>query len=491
VIQRDQILFLVKFTFKVFLPALLAELVGGQNTGKRVNVKEVVFDSAVADIKWFGPTNRIVLVQTTSGRLYRSTTSGDKWDDITDQLNTEGQKFTADDTGPITVDSMQVSPVDKMVAMVAGKKRRHFISINGGETWRRIRHSTTIHTWLFHKTRPKWALLSTWSDSCDKASRNKDDNAPCQHSLYITRDLGRTFSLVTTYVVQFSWGDASQHQQDRIYFTHFRSQKGDQEKLYSWSDSVDLSYTDDWGSRTTRMLQHGNKFVVSNGFIFVAKLKSKASQTVNLMCSADGGRNFRAAQLSQDLEEKAYTILDTSEGTVMIHVNHGSNEFSGNQVGNVYVSDKDGSRYALSLKNNVRSSSGEIEFDKVLSLEGVYLANVRDVPKSPEQENTEDTASTNPKKEDDEEDAEELEKGATSTAVDKRRSQRAKGKAESVVRTVISFYKGGVWSYLKPPKIDSLGKKLDCPADRCWLHMHGITNSVTTRPSTLWRMRLD
>merc|ERR1719401_925869 len=54
--------------------------------GKQVSVKEVVFDSAVSDIQWLGADQKTVLVQTSKGRLYRSTTGGDKWNDISDQL---------------------------------------------------------------------------------------------------------------------------------------------------------------------------------------------------------------------------------------------------------------------------------------------------------------------------------------------------------------------------------------------------------------------
>ncbi|KAF4720817.1 Sorl1p, partial [Perkinsus olseni] len=61
-------------------------------------------------------------------------------------------------------------------------------------------------------------------------------------------------------------------------------------------------------------VSQGNKFLISNGFIFVAKLVDKRSQSVKLMVSADGGDRFEAARLPVKLEEKSYTILDTSEG---------------------------------------------------------------------------------------------------------------------------------------------------------------------------------
>lgn len=471
-----------------FLSAVLVLLVRCSADGKKVSVKEVVFDSSIADIQWLGENHLTVLLQTTKGRLYRSTNGGDNWNDITDSMRVEMPGIAESNQPSITVDSMSISPAEKNTVMVSGTKRNHFISNDGGATWRRIRQKASIHTFMFHKTRPKWALLSSWTDACDsqkaKAPRpdtdddsvDDDEKGPCNHMLYITKDLGRTFSLVTSYVVQFSWGSKEMNQQDRIYFTHFRQKKGDQPKLSLWSKHVDFAYSDNYGGSINRLVYRGNKFLVSHGFIFVAKLKDASSQTVNLMCSSDGGGTFRAAKLPQELEEKSYTVLDTSEGAVILHVNHGSREPYG--VGNVYVSDKDGVKFTLSLPNNVRSSSGDCEFDKVLSLDGVYLGNFRDIPRSGDgsSPNLDDAKGASTKKAEANKEAEELEKSASSTEVDKRRSSRAKGKDETVVRTVISFDKGGVWSYLKPPSVDSLGKKIDCPPDRCWLHLHGITN---------------
>jgi hypothetical protein len=464
-------------TGRAFFHAFIViHFTGHAVAGKKVSVKEVVLDSAVVDMKWLGQDHMTVMLQTTKGRLYRSTNGGDAWNDITDNLN---KVANIDGTGSpdMVVDQMIQSPADKNVIMVASTKRNHFISINRGDTWRRIRQKATIHTFMFHKTRPKQALLSSWSDACESSKVRKedgevlDDTGACYHSLYLTKDLGRTFTLVTSYVVQFSWGTTEMEQQDRIYFTHFRQKSGDQPKLSLWSKNVDFAYTDDGGSRVNRLVYRGNKFLVSHSFIFVAKLKDVNSQTVNLMSSSDGGKNFRAAKLPQELEEKSYTVLDTSEGSVILHVNHGAKEpFA---VGNVYISDKDGVKFSLSLPNNVRSTGGDCEFDKMLSLEGVYMANFRDSPKTADA--TDDNKKST-KRQESEKEAEELEKSSTATEVDKRRSSRSRGKDESVVRTVISMDKGGAWSYLKPPRVDSLGKKIDCPPEKCWLHLHGITN---------------
>lgn len=454
----------------VFLSFLTLSL-----AGKKVSVKEVVFDSAVSDMQWLGEDQKTVITQTAKGRLYRSTNGGETWNDITDFFKVD---VPGSSPQPFVAESMTKSPADSNTILVSGNRKTNFISSSRGSSWKKLRQKSQIHTVIFHKTRPTWLLLSTWTSTCNKKKDSnsapeppEDGGGPCNHQLFLSKDLGKTFSLVQNYVVQFSWGDPTMNQQDRIYFTHFRKKTGDQPKLYIWSSDVDFAYMDAdvkfWGSPVT-MVALGNKFLVSHKFIFVAKVKDVAAQTVMLMVSADGGRTFNAAQLPTEIDEKSYTVLDTSEGLVMLHVNHGAKEA---QVGNVYISDDKGYRFTLSLPNNVRGTNGDCEFDKVLSLEGVYMANFKETKSSDTSGGVDDKT-----KEAAEESQALEEETKSGTEVDKRRAPKSKAKEESVVRTVISFDKGGAWSYLKPPRVDSTGKQIECPPDKCWLHLHGITN---------------
>eukprot|EP00920_Eleutheroschizon_duboscqi_P010871 GHVT01025537.1.p1 GENE.GHVT01025537.1~~GHVT01025537.1.p1 ORF type:complete len:678 (-),score=147.34 GHVT01025537.1:1172-3205(-) len=234
------------------------------------------------------------------------------------------------------------------------------------------------------------------------------------------------------------------------------------------SKDVDLMITSDFGTTTRRLVYRGNKFLASNGYIFVAKLLDSTRQTVSLVVSTDGGDSFEAARLPVELQQKSYTVLDTSEGAIMLHVNHGDKQKP--DSGNVYISDEKGLRYSLSLPNNVRTASGECEFDKVMSLEGVYLANFKDEAEG-SKSRTEAVR-----------EAEALETGDAPALEAKHKGVSSRSKAADVVRTVISMDKGGVWSFLKAPKVDSQGKKIDCPPDRCWLHLHGISKFAEFAP---------
>jgi len=63
--------------------------------------------------------------------------------------------------------------------------------------------------------------------------------------------------------------------------------------------------------------------------------------------------------------------MDTSEHSVFLHINnHGTNA----PMGNVYISDFSGRRFSGSVSNVVRGTE-YVDFEKVNSLEGVFLTN--------------------------------------------------------------------------------------------------------------------
>ena len=78
------------------------------------------------------------------------------------------------------------------------------------------------------------------------------------------------------------------------------------------------------------------------------------------------------------LKEHSYTILDSSEGRIFLQINHLGPKA---KYGNIYISDSTGTRYSISLKNNVRDIEGECDFEKIAGLTGIYIANIYDEKK--------------------------------------------------------------------------------------------------------------
>lgn len=469
---------------------------------REVMVKEVVLDSAVVDIIYLGKNHECILVTTKSSRLYLSEDSGQNWLEITGKV----------DTGDISVDRVIVNPSDKNVAVLQTQraglgldKTKYpyiYVTEDAGRTWRRAwGKRQNLHSWIFHPKERTWALVSWWTGDCNGKAKTKkksepeeepedpedkenakSDREPCSHKLMVTRDLGRTFTQIADYVVQFSWGSEKLEQANRVYFTSYRAKSGDQGRLSLWTKEVDFSYVDltSRGRPTGRIvesLKYGNKFLVSNEFILVAQVKDDVAQTVLLMVSSDGAKNFKAALLPSgmgELEEKWYTVLDTSEGAVILHIN--SNAEGTKDTGRIFVSDPSGYKYSQSLVNNVRSTAGECEFDKVVSLSGVYMANVV-VPKDPSAPS--DYKSGKEKKDDDTE-----REAAAGSETDKKHGRGGKkagkpAKEERIIRSVVSFDKGAAWNFLKPPRVDSVGKPYPCSgrsAEECSLHLHSQTS---------------
>lgn len=63
--------------------------------------------------------------------------------------------------------------------------------------------------------------------------------------------------------------------------------------------------------------------------------------------------------------------MDTSELSVFLHIqNHGANT----PLGNIFISDGSGKYYTLSMENVIRGTEF-VDFEKINSLEGVFIAN--------------------------------------------------------------------------------------------------------------------
>lgn len=66
-----------------------------------------------------------------------------------------------------------------------------------------------------------------------------------------------------------------------------------------------------------------------------------------------------------------FTITDTNEDQVFLFL---ENQGEHSPFGNLYISDEDGRYFSLSLKNVIKGQS--IDFERVGSLDGTYVANV-------------------------------------------------------------------------------------------------------------------
>ena len=139
-------------------------------------------------------------------------------------------------------------------------------------------------------------------------------------------------------------------------------------------------YSDDFfKSDSITPVPKGNKFIITEQYIFVAQVIDEESQDVEMLVSNELllFKKFTVASLPfKRFKEHSYTLLDASESSIFLHVNHYGDT---SRFGNIYTSDFSGTRFGLSLLHNVRAIDGQCDFDKVHGLDGIYLANVYDV----------------------------------------------------------------------------------------------------------------
>eukprot|EP00938_MAST-03A_sp_MAST-3A-sp1_P006763 g6763.t1 len=405
--------------------------------GRSIAVTEKTIKGEVLDMLWVGKDEKTVYILTDKNILYRSTDEGKSWSDEMSRLK------RSDSTGGVV--SMELSGADKNRLVFLSDGRVHWATSDAGRTYKQITDTYRFHEVKLHPKDGNMMLTCVLSDKCHDSS----ESGYCYKKLYVSKDFGKSWKFLTDYIVQFDWahnlqrGQADKLPKVSVMASEFKSKRGDQRFGY-WDRNIDFVISNDlWESKPRVLVPRGNRFLFTSKFLFVAKVHHSIDNRVSLQISSNGGKTWSTAALPfGELHQHSYTILDTSEDSVFLHVNHIGEKSS---WGNVYISNADGLGYALSLPHNRRATSGKCDFEKVEGMTGIYLANYID-------------------------NVDQLERSRGS------KKKRGGKKNEEAVRTVVTFDKGAIWSYLRPPSTDANGRPIMCGNNDCSLHLHGITS---------------
>jgi len=426
-----------------------------------IQISKKLIDSPLDDIQW--ADSQTVFVLSEQGILYRSVDSGKAW-------TNQASKLHAASATP-SVRSIHISRADPNKIFLIGHGKENWASLDMGNKYVQTQELDLYEVRL-HPTQSNWILGASMSAGCQAEPKNS-----CYKILYVSKDFGQTWQVATTYVVQFDWAPTADSvraaktklhseviagpykepvptRDDELIYATVHTVKTGNQVFGVWDKNIHFYQTWDYFKSETLVVQHGNRFLFGEyNYLFVAAVNPHQETEVSLQVSRDDGHQkiFKTALLPVELTEHSYTILDTSEGTVFLHVNHAP--FDQNApTGHVYVSDWSGTSFSLSLPFNHRSADGKCDFEKVEGLEGIYLANFiddNDVGKD----------------------------GQVKEQWDEVTGQKMAGSGHKRLKakTVISFDKGGIWSYLEPPAVDLYGKPIKCEKE-CHLHLHGITD---------------
>ncbi len=137
---------------------------------------------------------------------------------------------------------------------------------------------------------------------------------------------------------------------------------------------MNLYVSDDFFKTQKIALKSGNSIIKSDHFMFVAKAHDTKQGLVQIYISEMkyGFLDFKKAFLPFDaLTSKTFTVMDASEWSAFLHI---QTQGANSPIGNIYISEGSGTEYSLTLDNVLRGSS-YVDFEKINSLTGVYIAN--------------------------------------------------------------------------------------------------------------------
>mmetsp|Transcript_11552 Transcript_11552/g.15062 ORF Transcript_11552/g.15062 Transcript_11552/m.15062 type:complete len:887 (+) Transcript_11552:98-2758(+) len=451
---------------KLLLLLLLAPAITSGQPQNGVTVSQFTYNGEVEDIQWLGPDKKQVVFITTNQEVYFSNDEGTTFRDLSSELCRLPKVKDCKVTKIVTSGNNWV--------FLQGSGENHFISENRGSTWKKTAPLPYSKDIVPHPDAGNLVLATALSPKCERnrprssSSSSELGEKYCFKALYLSEDSGNSWRMIQSHVISFDWlinagkknkdfrsSSAEINPKSLIVSAIQPAHRQRDQRFGYWTPWADLLISNDFFKTEKVVVPGGNRFLFTPKFIFVAQVRSALSHAgsteINLMMSIDFGESFYSGKLPFTLAQKSYTVLDTSEDTVFMHVNHGSEN---SPYGHVYISDGLGARFSLSFRDNHRNKDGKCDFEKVLGLEGVYIANyVENVDNIEAFESTKSGSSLKPGK-------------------------RSHNRVEPSIRTVISFDKGGEWSALRPPTVGSNGAPIQCSSSDCALHLHGQSEEL-------------
>lgn len=373
-----------------------------------------MFDSTISQHFYFDQSETI-LIQLMDGTVWQSSNEGFSWK----------QLFEDDTFLGITMHNY----ASERAYLLTSKKKIYYTT-DTGENWATMSlpmepNSLSIPILDFHPTKPDW-LIFTGSTGCSSSVSNN-----CHASAYYSTNHGRSWKKIEDYVRTCSWARDSRLKIDEreIICESFKNKKGSQKS--GDFNPLELIAGSQYYSKKQTLFDSVVGFTTFSEYLLVAQLHERAG-TLSLQVSLDGYK-FAEGQFppTMKIENRAYTILESSTDSVFLHVT--MNSENGREYGSIFKSNSNGTYYGLSVENVNRDTSGYVDFEKMIGLDGIAVINIVSNPDE---------------------------------------SDRGGGKK---IQSRITHNDGGSWKRLNPPARDSLGVEYDCRSVACSLQIHGYT----------------
>ncbi|KIJ36606.1 hypothetical protein M422DRAFT_260953, partial [Sphaerobolus stellatus SS14] len=310
-------------------------------------------------------------------------------------------------------------------------------TVDTGRTWKVLTAPdppNVVGAWpiiSFHPQESDWLI---WVGGADCGSTK----GKCRAIAHYSTDNGKKWMKIEEYVKACAWARDTDLKIDRqlILCQSYQDRMGDQ-RLYTQQNPVQLIEGSKFYKEKVKLFDNVVGFTKFSEYLIVAEYQPEKS-ALDLQVSLDG-KHFALGLFppSLRLENRAYTILESSTDSVFLHLTISDHRNA--EYGHILKSNSNGTFYGLSIENVNRNIHGYVDFEKMIGLDGIALVNVVT--------NADEIILTGRKK----------------------------------VQSRITHNDGGSWKKLEPPARDSLKQSYECTSVRCALHVHGYTERPDPR----------
>jgi len=414
-----------------------------------------MLDDVIQETVWCGEDNNVILIRTGSNSVYRSDNRGQSFTRITKVMLKYAERIVDDASEIGEVTSIIKSEADSKTLLFIGNKGVFWISTSCGATMRAINKDFLISKIRMHPTEPTWIAATAVQDCKD------EDDDICfygTHTLYISKNLGASWTEAISNVKAFEWAFNAEQifmgiPSTRL-FALIRTPK--QDVLYR---------SDDFFGNKTVLVNNCLEFKLRASYLFA--ITGGKGDEVNLLVSSlenKFDKFYKSVFPDIKLKMRNVHILDTSEGVVFVL----STLNPSMPYGRLYISDSTGLRYRLALKYALKDPELGADITKVEGLEGIYMINVVEEKAAKEYERSVGKSTGD----DDWDEEERKERSYYWNPRQKKKPSVPNINIRNSIRTLITFNKGGSWRYLAPPKVDVKGNPIQCKGDKdCSLNL--------------------
>ncbi|KAI9596915.1 hypothetical protein BDF19DRAFT_437196 [Syncephalis fuscata] len=332
---------------------------------------------------------------------------------------------------------------DLNAILVANEKKKHYITKNQGATLTEISTPTSPSTFdvpvfKFHPTEADWLIYignKYCSDDENEDEGDDKEKGQCQAQAYSSKNGGETWTLLTSYVRQCDWlftPKLKAYEKDAIVCEVYQQASGSQRTFVDNPLELVIGHQEFKAKKIALTPIVG--YSIIDSFIMVA-VSEKDGTGLRLLVSKDGLTFINTEFPSREnVLHQAYTLLEPTHETLTLHITESAKK--GAEWGNLLNSNWNGTYYTQSLGHVNRNEKGLVDFERILGIEGVAMAN--------QVANTQELAS--------------------------KLNTHSKQ-----LRSVITFDNGKTWNSLPVPKSNIHGRPLTCSTKPCALHLHSFT----------------